>query len=514
MTEVLSTNPRTGTAVHTGQRNTSPTEVDAIVRLARTAAVDLERGGRAWRAELLEAMAAGLETSRADIVSIADEETALGEARLNGELTRTCYQLRLFAEVLADGAYLEATIDHAGDTPMGPRPDLRRMLLPLGPVAVFGASNFPLAFSVPGGDTASALAAGCPVIAKVHESHPRTSELCANTLRAAAASVGALEGTISVVYGRSAGIHLVSHPDITAVGFTGSVATGRALLAALNTRPDSIPFYGELSGVNPLVVTEHAAEQRPAEIAAGLAGSYLLGGGQFCTKPGIAFLPATPAGDQLVEDLRGSVTPAEAPVLLNENIRSSFVDGSARLRNMPGTRVLAEGLAPEGTGFAVQPMLLGVEIGQLTDELTEECFGPLLVVARYRDTAELTSALARLAPSLTATIHTGIPEPGLPAEVLDALRDTAGRLIFNGFPTGVAVTWAQHHGGRWPSSNSLHTSVGPTAIRRFLRPFAWQDAPRWALPNELRDEEQDIVRRVDGTLHLPGSTMKENPGDQ
>jgi NADP-dependent aldehyde dehydrogenase len=285
MTDVLSIDPRTGEAVEVVAPETTTEEVDRLCAAALAAAPGLDALGRAGRAALLRALADALEARRDDVVAVADREAALGPARLNGELTRTCYQLRLFAEVLEEGSYLEAAIDHAGETPMGPRPDLRRMLVPIGPVAVFGSSNFPLAFSVPGGDTASALAAGCPVVVKAHSSHPATSKLVFEVLSEAARKAGAQEGTLGIVYGQRAGARLVAHPAIRAVGFTGSVTGGRALLQIIEQRPDPIPFYGELSSLNPVVVTPSAAAERGDTIGRELVGSFTLGAGQFCTKP-------------------------------------------------------------------------------------------------------------------------------------------------------------------------------------------------------------------------------------
>jgi NADP-dependent aldehyde dehydrogenase len=500
MTELLSTDPRTGESTATGITPTTTEEVGELALQAATAQRGLARMSRRDRAAMLRAMAEGLESRRAEIVATADSETALGEARLNGELTRTCFQLRMFADVVDEGAYLEATIDHAGDTAMGPRPDLRRMLIPLGPVAVFGASNFPLAFSVPGGDTASALAAGCAVVAKAHESHPLTSRLCGEALAAAAADSGAPKGTIAVVYGREAGADLVRHPAIAAVGFTGSLSGGRALMELIGTRETPIPFYGELSGINPLVVTRAAADERAEDIATGLAGSFTLGSGQFCTKPGLAFVPATPGGDRLTAALSQTATDSQAQVLLNGGIRQNYERRSSALAERPGVREAARGAEPPQDGAWARVQVLETDAQTLDAELAEECFGPLVVVVRYRDEDEVLDALRRLDPSLTAAVHLTDAEAAERAPLLEALQDLSGRVVFNGYPTGVAVAWAQHHGGPWPSTNAIHTSVGPTAIRRFLRPYTWQNAPAAVLPPELRDEDTDVPRRVDGTL--------------
>lgn len=500
MTAVESIDPRTGEVVEVVAQETTRDEVDRIARAAALAAPDLEALGRAGRAALLRGLADALESRRPEIVAVADRETALGETRLNGELTRTTYQLRLFADVLDEGSYLEAAIDHAGDTPMGPRPDLRRMLVPVGPVAVFGASNFPLAFSVPGGDTASALAAGSPVVVKAHGAHPATSQLCFDVMAAAAAAAGAPEGTLGIVHGVDAGAALVQHPAIRAVGFTGSLAGGRAIVGLIEGRPDPVPFFGELSSLNPVVVTPAAAAERAEDIGRGLGGSVTLGAGQFCTKPGLAFVPAGADGDRLVAAMAQSFDGADPYVLLSERIATSYAEGTRRLAAVDGMSTVARGGELRGRGFEAAPMLVAADAGSLPPEAHEEVFGPVAVVARYADDAELMAALDRLPASLTMTVHTGSDDTELPTAVTRALADRSGRVLFDGYPTGVSVTWAQHHGGPWPSTNTTHTSVGTSAIRRFLRPMAWQSAPEHLLPPELRDGSTDIPRRIDGVL--------------
>ncbi|MCW3843282.1 aldehyde dehydrogenase family protein, partial [Micromonospora yasonensis] len=407
MAAVVSIDPRTGQAVEEVAPETTSTEVEALCAAALAAAPGLEALGRAGRAALLRGLADALAERREEIVAVADRETALGPVRLNGELTRTCYQLRIFAEVLDEGSYLEATIDHAGDTPMGPRPDLRRMLVPIGPVAVFGASNFPLAFSVPGGDTASALAAGCPVIVKAHGSHPATSQLVFDILAAAADKAGAPAGTLGLVHGVPAGAALVAHPAVRAVGFTGSLTGGRALLRIIEQRPDPVPFFGELSSLNPVVVTPRAAAERGPAIGTELVGSFTLGGGQFCTKPGLVFVPAGPDGDAAVDAMADAIRETAAPVLLNAGIAAAYGTIAGGLAGAPGVEVLARGAEPAGTGFQAAPLLLTASAGELPPQVTEECFGPVSVVARYEDEAELFRALAALPSSLTATVLRG-----------------------------------------------------------------------------------------------------------
>jgi NADP-dependent aldehyde dehydrogenase len=504
MTEVWSIDARTGERVEKVGDQATSEQVDAAVRAAAAAGPALVDAGLSGRATLLRAMADAIEVDGAAIVAAADRESALGEVRLRGELARSAYQLRLFGAVLTDGGYLEVTIDHPDPNAIpAPRPDLRRMLIPVGPVAVFSASNFPLAFSVPGGDTASALAAGCPVVVKAHSGHPYTSELVAAALRRAAASVGLPEDVLTLVHGRVAGTQLVQHPLIQAVGFTGSLGAGRALFDLASSRPQPIPFYGELGSLNPFVVTPAAAAERAEAIAKGLAGSFTLGLGQFCTKPGLALVPAGPEGDRLVDALREAAAPVPGGAMLTPSIREAFLEGAAaRVAHPQVTAVLeAEG--------QTAPHVLVTTAGAVDELLVEECFGPLVMVVRYATEDELFAVLAKVPGSLTGTVHSGVEE-GKPGSLADRvglkLREQAGRLVWNGYPTGVSVTWAQHHGGPYPATTfAAHTSVGTTAIRRFLRPVAYQDAPPGLLPPELaEDNPLGLPRRVDGRLEVRG----------
>ncbi|MGI8881391.1 MAG: aldehyde dehydrogenase (NADP(+)) [Jatrophihabitans sp.] len=497
---VQAMDPRTGTPTGFEVAETTAAEVDQAAERAAAAAPAFGGSSRIDRARWLRAIADALETARPELVPVADQETALGDGRLNGELTRTCFQLRLFAEVVEDGGYVEAVIDHAGDTAMGPRPDLRRMLVPIGPVAVFGASNFPFAFSVPGGDTAAALAAACPVVIKAHPSHPETSQRCFEVLRDALSAAGAPDGVVSLVHGVDAGAAVVRHPAIRAVGFTGSSRGGQALARLAAERPDPIPFYGELSGLNPLVISPGAARARGAEIAEGLVASVMLGAGQFCTKPGLVFLLADAAGDEVLAGMAAALDAAAPPVALDAGIGSAFASGRTELSASNGVSTVAE-VAADGSGYRMAPTLLTVPAAELDGRLLEECFGPLAVVVRYADSDELGAALRMVPGSLTASLHIEDDEATLSAAVLPLLAERAGRLVWNGYPTGVAVAWAMQHGGPAPSTtNSLHTSVGPTAIRRFVRPLTFQNAPAAALPAELVDGPASIPRRVDGRL--------------
>ena len=505
MTTIAGTNPYTGTQLSPVAEESSTADVDRVVDAATQATGYLEGIGRAGRAALLEAVADGLDLNADELIKAADEETGIGTARLTGELKRASYQMRFFSEVLHEGSYLEAAIDTAGETPMGPRPDLRRMLQPIGPVAVFGSSNFPFAFSVIGGDTASALATGCPVIIKAHSSHPRTSKISYEIMAAAAANFGAPEGILGIVFGQKAGVDLVSHPGIQAVGFTGSMGGGAALMEAISRRRHPIPFYGELSSLNPLIITDAAAAERPEDIGAGLAASITTAAGQLCTKPGVVFVPHGHGGDTFVAKLGEELSANAVPPLLNQRIFDSYAAITGALDGHPDVQRIALGQKPTDGGFRVTPVLYSVEASHLGPEIIEECFGPSAIIVRYNALPELESALSMIQDSLTLTIHLGQNDGDLAERLTRLGRARAGRIIYNGYPTGVSVSWAQTHGGPWPSTNSLHTSVGATAVRRFLRPVTFQDAPASVLPEELRDGPVAVPTRLDGRLALPSS---------
>ncbi|MET7750089.1 aldehyde dehydrogenase (NADP(+)) [Micromonospora sp. NPDC005367] len=503
MNVVTTVDPRDGRSRSTDLTETGDARLETIAGQASRAARWLSGLGRLGRAAMLDAIGESLESRRAELVATAEAETGLSRARLDQEVTRAAVQFRLFGDVLRDGGYLEAMIDHAADTPLGPGPDLRRMLVPLGPVAVFGASNFPFAFSVAGGDTASALAAGCPVLVKAHPSHPLTSHASGEAIESAVSGMGGPDGVIALVYGEQAGRSLVRHPLVRAAALTGSLGAARAIQAAIDERADPIPLYAELSSVNPIVVLPAAAADRGDRIAEGLFASFTGSGGQLCTKPGLAFIPSDPGGDQLVDTLRSRVASAGGAVLLNERVRDAFVNRAAAFERA-GARVSARPQVQPGAGFIVPPALLEVGLPDLTAEIADECFGPLMVVVRYGEVAELDVALATVPPSLTGSIHSVAgDDAAVVRRLVDVLAARVGRIVFDGYPTGVRVSWAQQHGGPWPSTNAVHTSVGATSLRRFLRPMAWQDAPEWILPEELRDEYRVIPRRVDGRLE-PG----------
>ncbi|WP_393084877.1 aldehyde dehydrogenase (NADP(+)) [Streptomyces sp. LN704] len=502
---VWSVDPRTGKQREQVAVEATAQEVDETVRAAhaaRGALVD-----RTARAAFLRTAAELLEGAKDHLVEAADAETALGPVRLTGELARTCYQLRAFGDIVDEGAFLDVVINHPDDTATPPIPDLRRYKVPLGVVAVYSASNFPFAFSVAGGDTASALAAGCPVVVKAHPDHPALSELVAAVLRRAAARHGIPAGVVGLVHGFEAGVELVRHPLVTAAGFTGSVRGGRALFDAAAARPVPIPFHGELGSLNPVVVTEAAAAERAEAIGAGLAGSMTLGVGQFCVKPGLVLAPASAAGDRLVKSLTDAVSDTGAGVLLDHRMRDNFVAGVAERAGLPGVEApVTPGAGGEHTvspGFLTVPAQKLATAGE-HDLLLEECFGPLTVIVRYEDESEAGAVLARLPGNLTATVQLSAEEAageGRGAEILAELTPLAGRVVVNGWPTGVAVAPAQHHGGPYPATTSTSTSVGGTAIERWLRPVAYQGAPEALLPAELRDDNPlDLPRRFNGRL--------------
>ncbi len=504
---IFGVDPRTGTPLAPVAEATDRDAVAALVDAAREAAPLLAGLDRDRRAQLLEAIADGIAGRGTELIETAAAETGFADAKLSGEINRAAYQFRFFAEVLRDGGYLEATLDSAAETPMGPRPDLRRLLVPIGPVAVFGASNFPFAFSVLGGDTASALAAGSPVIVKAHGSHPGTSALSADILREAVEAAGLPTGVIGIVFGTQAGADLVAHPDVKAVGFTGSLSGGKALLDIINHREEPIPFYGELSSLNPVIVTPQAAADRGADIGAGLVASFTIGAGQLCTKPGMVLVPEGADGDALVTAASDAISSTPAQVLLNERIHNTYDEETTKLLDRSDLRAVTGDAAPEH-GFSATPMFFETTAHQIDRELIGEIFGPVTVIVRYNP-AHLADAVSDavdvLPASLTATVHSADTEGDLVSDITRRVADHAGRIVYDGFPTGVAVSWAQTHGGPWPSTNSLHTSVGATAIRRFLRPLTFQNAPAGVLPIELTDDYAQIPRRVDGVLVVPVS---------
>jgi acyl-CoA reductase-like NAD-dependent aldehyde dehydrogenase len=483
--------------------------VGATPREVADAAAEAARAFEAWRgwapsarAALLRGIAERLTDRRSAIVPIADEETALGSERLNGELDRTTGQLRAFADLLDEGSYVHAIISPGDARQAPPRPDVRRMLVPIGPVAVFTPSNFPLAFGVAGGDTASALAAGCPVVVKGHPSHPATSEICARAIAAAAVSAGAPAGVFSLLQAREVGVAraLVTAPEIQAVGFTGSLAAGRTLHDLAAARPQPIPVYAEMGSLNPVFVAPGAAAARGAAIADGLAAAITQGTGQFCTKPGLVFVVDDEHGMRVARALADAVAARTPGTMLNRALHDTLDRQASRTMALPGVEQLtpqvAAASAPAATIVATIVATSAATFLQ-TPALQDEHFGPFAIVVRCATPDEMIAAARRLGGNLTATIHADKVDERWAGELAAVLVEKAGRIVWNGYPTGVAVVGAMHHGGPYPASTAAaHTSVGATAIARFLRPVAFQNVPDVLLPEALRDANPLGIQRL------------------
>jgi NADP-dependent aldehyde dehydrogenase len=500
-------NPSTGARLDPVYHCASTEDVDRAANLAEEAFGIYSKLPGMDKGRFLRHIATGIESIAPELVERAHQETALPEKRLQGEVTRTVNQLRLFAQVVEEGSWAMARIDPAEPrrVPM-PRADIRSVLRPLGPVAVFAASNFPLAFSVAGGDTASALAAGNPVIVKAHTAHPGTSEMVGQVICRSLRECGLPAGVFALIFGSGAlvGSALVQHPAIKAVGFTGSLAGGKALMQLAATRPEPIPCFMEMSSSNPLFVLPEALRTRGAEIAKGLFASFTLGVGQFCTKPGLVYLPRNESADALVAELAAFVRQAAPSPMLTEGICKSYKSGVARRQGHGGVEILAQ-TSPEIAGAVdVSPVLFQIEGGELLrdPELMKEIFGPSTLIVRYTDRQELNTLAYAMEGQLTATLHGTDADIASFADLIVILERKAGRLVINGYPTGVEVCHAIVHGGPYPAtSDSRHTSVGTQAIYRFARPVCYQDFPQAALPDELKDENPlGIWRLVNGAF--------------
>lgn len=483
--------------------DTEPAVLETLLDAAAEAAIELADRSGPERAAALRAVAAALDAATDELVRCAAAETSLPTRRLTGEIARTTGQLRMFADGLDEGSYLDIVIDTRDERadPV-PRPDLRRMQIPRGPVLVFAASNFPFAFSVAGGDTASALAAGCPVIVKAHPGHPRTSERTGTIVAAALAAAGMPAGSFTVLYGQQAGVTALRDPRIRAASFTGSLHGGRTLFDIANDRSEPIPFYAEMGSLNPVFVSQGAVHARGESISDGYVASFTLGVGQFCTKPGLLFVPA---GHGLGGRLAAAVKAAAPGRMLIERIHQGHRARRDGMAAHSGVRTLVHGELGAGNDAVAGATLLATDVATLlrdSDELLTECFGPTSIVVEYDGVDEAVEAARAFSGNLTATVHAQPEETEFGGRLLRELRERAGRLVWNGWPTGVAVAWAMHHGGPYPATTAPeHTSVGMTAIRRFLRPVCYQDWPHHLLPAELRDTNADAVpRRINGTV--------------
>jgi len=498
-------NPATGEKLQPAYCFATASEVDEAARLASNAFASYSQTTGAQRAKFLRKIAENIESLGDTLISRATQETGLPEGRIRAETGRTCNQLRLFADLVDEGSWVDARIDHAepNRTPI-PKPDVRSMLRPLGPVVVFGASNFPLAFSVAGGDTASALAAGNPVIVKAHHAHPGTSELVGLAVSNAVRECELNEGVFSLIYGSGSevGTALVKHPQIKAGGFTGSRSGGRALFDAAASRPEPIPFYAEMSSVNPVVILPAALSTRADQIATGLHGSVTLGAGQFCTNPGLVFLPDSTDAEGFVARLADLLGETPEQTMLTPAIRSSYQTGVSTRLGQTGVATVTQRVA--AAECAASPALFRVDaLSYLTNvKLSEEIFGPTTLVVTYADIQQLLELARSLEGQLTATIHGTSEELSANSELLNILQTKAGRLLFNGFPTGVEVCHAMVHGGPYPAtSDGRSTSVGTRAIFRFTRQVCFQSFPDTSLPDELKEANPlGIWRLLDGIL--------------
>ncbi|PYQ59510.1 MAG: aldehyde dehydrogenase (NADP(+)) [Acidobacteria bacterium] len=448
------------------------TDVDRLARAASDAFASY--GGLSGRkkGELLRAIAERLEANGDAIAQQADRETSLGMPRLKSELARTCNQIRMFAALVDEGSWVDARIDHA-------KVDIRSMRRPLGPVAVFGASNFPLAFSVPGGDTASALAAGCPVIVKAHPAHPETSRLTARAI-----SEVTPEGVFALIEGFEAGVELVKHPLTKAVAFTGSRKGGRALMDVAAARPEPIPVYAEMGSINPVFILPRAMRERSADIAAGLHASVTVGGGQFCTNPGLVIANHA---NEFVDDLAKRMAATQCAPMLTSSIADAYRDGVEKFATLADRRAFVD----SGAALFITNATRFLE----QEELMDEVFGPSTLVVECESRERMLEVARALEGQLTATIHADDGDDY--QDLLKILETKVGRVVFNGYPTGVEVVPAMVHGGPYPAtSDGRSTSVGTRAIERFTRFVAWQNAPEGALPDELKESNPLGIRRI------------------
>jgi len=466
-----------------------PKQIEKIVE----AAVGYRSPGPEVLAGFLERIGDRIMAAGQELISTCAEETALSVDRLVGERARTVNQLKMFADLVREGSWVDARID----TPLPdrkpiPKPDLRRMLMPLGPVVVFGASNFPLAFSVAGGDTASALAAGCPVVVKPHPGHPRTSAITAAAILNAAEDSRMPQGVFAMIEETSVeiGLELVRHPSIRAVGFTGSIRAGRALFDAANSRPEPIPVFAEMGSLNPFFILPGALEKRWEAIATGLAGSVSLGTGQFCTKPGLVVASQSAASGQFASRLGEELAGVKKGRMLNDAVSKRFEESLSKAKDFIRTEGGAYLLVTDGKSFGRE------------SALHEEIFGPATVLVNCEKADELIQLAGELDGQLTATIHAEPKDEALSGRLLRVLQEKVGRIVWNGYPTGVEVSPSMHHGGPYPATtDSRFTSVGTAAIQRFVRPICYQGLPQELLPTELQNDNlRKIWRTINGAL--------------
>jgi alpha-ketoglutaric semialdehyde dehydrogenase len=500
-------NPATASFLEPDFHEAPEEEVARAMDAAAAAFVDYRERSPEERATLLERIATEIEALGDSLIERACAETGLPVARITGERGRTCGQLRLFAQVVREGSWVDARIDTAlPDRVPLPRPDIRRMLRPLGPVVVFGSSNFPLAFSTAGGDTASALAAGCPVVVKAHRAHPGTGELVGGAIARAVKALDLPAGVFSMLHGGGAtiGMAMVRHPATAAVGFTGSQVAGKALFEAAARRTHPIPVFAEMSSLNPVFLLPEAVRTRGDALADGLFGSFTLGAGQFCTKPGLVFAVRGAATDALLARLAKLVEGAPRGTMLSEEIRASFEKNREHVSALAGVTTGAVAAAPAGVGIQAGPSFAVTAAKRFLEapQLATEAFGPFTLVILADDFEEMAACAREMEGQLTATLHGTDADLAGAGALLAAAEQIAGRLIINGFPTGVEVSPAMNHGGPWPATTDVrYTSVGTAAILRFARPVSYQGFADALLPPQLRNANPGkILRMVNGEL--------------
>ena len=494
-------NPANASKLEPGFHEASEKEIWLAIEKAATAfQVYRNKSGRE-RAEFLEQIAEEIIAIGDELITRCIEETGLPEARLKGERGRTVNQLKLFASYLRDGSWVDARVDKADPNRTPPKPDIRSMQKAIGPVGVFGASNFPLAFSVAGGDTTSALAAGCTVVFKAHPAHPGTCEMVGMAISNAAKKTGMPEGTFSMVHGKSTavGLAIVRHALIKAIGFTGSYRGGKALFDVANSRPVPIPVYAEMGSTNPVFILPEAMRERKENIAKELAASVTLGVGQFCTNPGLVFYQEQK--QNFAESLTKVLQETAPGVMLNSSIQEAYYAGVEKLSNTKGVHTLVKGQA-QGNGFYAPAYLFQSSADTFLQDhsLEEEVFGPSTLTVTVNDKQQLLRVAGQLGGHLTATIHATENDLREYGDLISVLEQKVGRLIINGYPTGVEVTHAMVHGGPFPATtDSRSTSVGTDAIRRFTRPVCYQGFPQSLLPDELKDDNPlGVLRMVNG----------------
>jgi NADP-dependent aldehyde dehydrogenase len=481
-------------------------EVDRALSLADAAFDSLRHTRLDDRAELLQAIARRIGELGDALIERAGAETGYPPARLLGERARTIAQTQMFAAMVREGSWLDARIDHPQpDRQPAPKPDVRRILMPIGPVAVFGAANFPLAISVAGTDTVTALAAGCPVVVKAHPAHPGTCELLAGAVLGALRDTGLPEGAFSLLQGigHEVGLSLVRHPATRAVAFTGSLAGGRALFQAACQRPVPIPFYGELGSVNPVFLLPGALAERADKIAEGYVQSVTMGVGQFCTNPGVVFGVRSGDLDRFTDAAARSAAAFAPASMLHAGIHAAFQQGVRKLAATPGVRQAGRSAAAEQADLCQAPCVIyTADIATFKQQahLHQEIFGPTSIVVRCDQRDDLLRAAESMEGSLTATIHGTEKDLLDHADLLAVLERKVGRLIFNGFPTGIEVCHAMHHGGPYPATTDPHwTSIGSASILRFVRPICYQNFPETALPEPLKNfNSREMWRLIDG----------------